>query len=167
MSDDERKATQDKLLLLRTRPIDDWEPASLLSLMCDPDPGVRDWATFALAARDDDSEEIRKALLERASDPDFDARSEAVWGLARRRDRRALPLLLTAFEQDDLGTLHVEAAAYLARPELVQPLEALRPWWDVDDGLLDEAISRCRGIQVTAGRCWDLVPANDRRAGHN
>lgn len=167
MSDDDLKATHNKLLLLRTRPVDEWDLASVLSMMRDSDPGVRDWATFALAARDDDSEEVRQALLERASDPDFDARSEAVWGLARRRDHRALPLLLAVFEQDDIGTLHVEAAAYLARPELVQPLRDLRSWWDADDGLLDEAISRCRGIPVAGGRCWDLVPANDRTTRDN
>jgi len=87
-SDDQRIVTQNKLLLLRTRQIDEWDLPSLLAMMRHADGGARDWATFALAARDDDSEEIRQALLESAADLDFTARSEAIWGLARRRDTR-------------------------------------------------------------------------------
>lgn len=159
---DHERATQNKLLLLRTRAIADWELSSLLAMMKDADPGVRDWATFALAARDDDSEEVRQALLERASDADFDARSEAIWGLARRRDGRALPLLKAALEGDQIGTLFLEAAAYFARPELIPVLEELQEWWDQDTALLEEALARCNGMSVAGGRTWDLVPANER-----
>ena len=159
---DQANTTRNRLLLLRTRPVDDWDLASLIAMMRDPDNGVRDWATFALAARDDDSKEVRQALLDRSTDPDFDARSEAIWGLARRRDPRALPLLLAALEGDEVGTLFVEAAGYLAHAKLVEPLEGLREWWDGEPSLLTEAILRCKGKSVPSGRLWDLVPANDR-----
>lgn len=161
-NDEQSTAAQNKLLLLRTRPVEDWDLSSLLTMMRDSNDGVRDWATFALASRDDDSEEVRQALLARATDLDFDARSEAIWGLARRRDIRALQPLLVALEGDEIGTLSIEAAAYFARSELVAPLEAIREWWDLDTALLEEALLRCQGKSVPDGRAWDLVPANDR-----
>jgi HEAT repeat protein len=158
---DDANATRNRLLLLRTRPVEEWTQASLLAMMRDADDGVRDWATFALAVRDDDGEEVRQALLERADDPDFDTSSEAVWGLARRRDRRALRLLVAALESDIVGRLSVEAAACFARPELVAPLERLREWWDGDPALLEDALARCRGRTVRRGRSREPIPAND------
>jgi HEAT repeat protein len=156
------QSRDNKLLLLRTRPVEEWSLPSLFEMMLDADAGIRDWATFALAARDDDSHEVREALLSRATDLDFDARSEAIWGLARRRDPRAVPLLLTALKSDEIGTLFVEAAGYLASAEFVEPLEQLLGWWDADTTLLEEAIARCQGKTVAGGRCWDIVRANDR-----
>ena len=68
----------------------------LLRLMDDPYVGARDWATTTLgAATLFDTPEIREALLKRAtSDNDEMTRGEALHGLARRGDRRAVPLLL-------------------------------------------------------------------------
>lgn len=68
----------------------------LLRLMDDLDVGARDWATTTLgAATVFDTPEIRGALLKRAmSDDDEMTRSEALHGLTRRGDRRAVPLLL-------------------------------------------------------------------------
>src|SRR5437016_4230792 len=67
----------------------------LIALMEDEEPEVRDWATFSLAAGDfgidgvfrySDSREIRSALHKRLSDAYEDARREAIWGLATRKD---------------------------------------------------------------------------------
>ena len=68
----------------------------LMKLMTDEDADVRDWATFGLGAMmDEDSQAIRDALAERLDDTDFDTQFEAIYGLARRKDMRALaPLLL-------------------------------------------------------------------------
>jgi hypothetical protein len=163
MTDEHRnRSRRNKLLLLRNRPVRDLPLSTLLTWMRDADEEVRDWATFAVAIRNDDSEEVRRALLERAHDHDFDARSEALVGLARRRDQRSLPLLIEALQEDVVGSLFVEAAAYFAHPDLVKPLEDLRPWWDIDDQLLEEAIQRCSGVAFKGGRAWDVVPANDR-----
>jgi HEAT repeat protein len=68
----------------------------LLRLMDDPYVGARDWATTTIGeATVFDTPEIRAALLKRAtSDNDEMTRGEALHGLARRGDRRAVSLLL-------------------------------------------------------------------------
>ena len=67
----------------------------LLALMRDPDEDVRDWATFGLGQLSDaDSAEIRDAFARRLDDPFIDVRVEAMAGLAKRRDPRALPPLI-------------------------------------------------------------------------
>ena len=163
MSDGEdERSRQNKILLLRTRDVEAWSADRLIELSRDEEADVRDWATFALAARDDDGVEVRQALLERAGDADFDTRSEALWGLARRRDERALPLLVEALRGDQVGELFIEAAGFFARPELVGALEELKQWWRGEAELLAEAMARCRGDHGMTRRMWDIVPANDQ-----
>jgi HEAT repeat protein len=57
-----------------------------------------------------DSPEIRDALAGRLGDSLAEVVDEAVAGLARRRDARALPLLLERLRQDDVDDLTIEAA---------------------------------------------------------
>jgi HEAT repeat protein len=64
---------------------------ALAELSADPDPDVRDWATFALGAlAAEDSRTLREALAARLDDADAEIRIEAVHGLAMRDDDRAL-----------------------------------------------------------------------------
>ncbi|WP_244871963.1 HEAT repeat domain-containing protein [Catellatospora sp. TT07R-123] len=94
--------------------------AELIVLMGDVDQDVRDWATFGLGAQlDDDGPLIRRALWERTDDPYQDVREEAVRGLARRGDRRVLPLLARLLELETVGVAVFDAAAELADPSLV------------------------------------------------
>ena len=87
---------------------------TLMKLMKDSDSDVRDWATFGLGSQSDaDSEVIRDALFERVEDDDEDTRAEAVVGLAKRMDLRALPVVLEELERDEYGTLYEEAASFL------------------------------------------------------
>ncbi len=153
-------ASHNKLLLLRTWELDAWELNSLIELTHDRDSRVRDWATFAIAARNDDGEDVRQLLLARTADSDFEARSEAIWGLARRHDPRAVPLLVEALQGEIVGTLFLEAAGYLADPRLIEPLEKMLEWWEDDSDLLAEVIARCRGEVWPAGRIWEFVAAN-------
>ncbi len=68
---------------------------TLIALMSDNCDDVRDWATFSLGTLcEADSLEIRAALQERLSDRAQDVREEALWGLAKRKDKAALALLL-------------------------------------------------------------------------
>lgn len=71
----------------------------LLRLIRDPNEGVRDWATTGIGGfADIDGDDIRNALLERALDSDHGVRAEAHLGLARRKDRRVVPLLIEMLE---------------------------------------------------------------------
>ncbi|MGA2214105.1 MAG: HEAT repeat domain-containing protein [Bryobacteraceae bacterium] len=68
---------------------------TLIELMDDLDDNVRDWATFGLGTQSDvDSPEIRDALRKRLGDGFKDARDEAIWGLAQRKDQQGLSMLI-------------------------------------------------------------------------
>jgi HEAT repeat protein len=103
---------------------DDRAVAALIALSADADGAVRDWATFSLGVQiDRDTPELRDALAARLDDPNLDARSEAIRGLARRRDERALPLALAA--ADDGGGETVDEALVLLGASTGDP--RLRP----------------------------------------
>lgn len=167
MSD--RTSARNKLLLLRSRLPEDFGTGDLIAWSRDSASEVRDWATFALAVRDEDSEEIRLALLARVGDEDFEVRSEALWGLGRRQDLRGAGPLTEALAGDPVGMLMVEAAGLFARPELVPLLERLLPWPE-EAALIEAAIARCRG-ERTPDRHWDLVeyqtPSHSSGAGRS
>jgi HEAT repeat protein len=75
--------------------------ATLIELMDDPDDNVRDWATFGLGTQcDEDSPLIREALRKRIEDSYENARREAVWGLARRKDEQGLQILIDWLSTD-------------------------------------------------------------------
>lgn len=117
---------------------------ALMTLMEDSDEQIRDWATFGLGSLTEiDGDEVREALLGRLDDAFPDAREEAILGLARRRDRRVFPVVERELRDDEVGRMQVEAAAYLADVRLLGPLRALQSWWDLDAGLLEEAIAAC------------------------
>jgi len=83
----------------------------LIQLSRDPDSDVRDWATFGFGVQgDQDSPEIREALLERLYDPDEDASEEALVALSKRNDLRGLPKLLFLLDQPT-STVRVHEAA--------------------------------------------------------
>jgi HEAT repeat protein len=118
----------------------------LIHLSEDSDTDVRNWATFGLGSQIDmDSEEIRDALLRRVADLDNETRGEAFVGLARRRDKRVVVPLLVELSSDCVGTLAVEAAKEIADPRLLDVLNELTDWWDVNECLLREAIAACEG----------------------
>ncbi|WP_169807269.1 ankyrin repeat domain-containing protein [Herbidospora cretacea] len=64
--------------------------AALIALSRDRSPEVRDYATFGLAALDEDNGEIRAALADRLTDCDLTTAAEATRGLAIRGDDRAV-----------------------------------------------------------------------------
>ena len=84
---------------------------TLLLLTHDADDSVRDWATFGLGVLGShDSPPLRQALFERLADPNADVREEALVGLAKRHDVRALPVLLDALKKPEITDRIVEAA---------------------------------------------------------
>lgn len=86
---------------------------TLLKLMQDVDDDVRDWATFGLALGDSDSPEIREGFLRCIADSDEDVSEEALVGLAKRKDNRVVPKLLSELEQESIGPRIVEAATWM------------------------------------------------------
>jgi len=116
---------------------------TLMRLLVDPEPQVRDWATFSLSMTEEDSPTLRDALLERMEDTDFDTRSEAAIGLAKRKEPRGIKLLFDCLKSDRVGELYVEAAEMYADPSLQPALISLRKWWDVNPELLERAIAAC------------------------
>lgn len=94
--------------------------------MEDENDDVRDWATLGLARQLElDGHGIREALARRFSDTCRDVCDEAIAGLARRRDRRALEPLRDRLWQGDPSSWVLEAASYLGDPSLLPALEAL------------------------------------------
>jgi len=107
---------------------------ALLQLMDDPDPDVRDWATFGLGVQGNaDTPEIREALVERLDDGNPDTREEAVAGLGKRKDLRVLPDLLELLQQEEVSYGVVEAACHLL------DLKEINEEWSADEYI--EALS--------------------------
>lgn len=81
---------------------------ALLCLMDDAYERARDWATTAIGQTPAiDGPKIREALLQRAVDSDDMVRAEAINGLARRDDDRAVALLVTVLSDDDPDRHHL------------------------------------------------------------
>jgi HEAT repeat protein len=61
---------------------------TLMSLLADSEPRVRDWATFSLSMTDEDNAQLRDALLERMGTPTSTrgARRRLAWQSGRNRE---------------------------------------------------------------------------------
>ena len=97
----------------------------LIAMTRDADRTNRDWATFLLSQSDIDTPEVRDTLVQAAGGDDAATRAEAIWGLARRDQDMALPLVQAALAGECVSTPILEAAALLARPSLI---DNLRRW---------------------------------------
>jgi HEAT repeat protein len=133
-------------------PIGPQSRTALIRLSGDTNSEVRDWATHALGTLSDtDGPDVREALLARADDDCHDARAEALFGLAVRRDPRAVPHLIRALQSPHVRGLEVDAAAEAADPRLLPALWALKVSGLADNLRLHRAIDRCS----TAGQRLD------------
>jgi HEAT repeat protein len=106
----------------------------LITLMEDTNEVVRDWATFAVGScefveagvwRYLDLPEIRSALQKRLQDTYEDARREAIWGLAKRKDRTGLKLLLEHLNSESWWSGDEDAAAETLGLKWGTPVEEL------------------------------------------
>jgi len=100
--------------------------AVLIELMDDPNDNVRDWATFALGTQCSvDSAAIRDALRMRLTDLHQEARDEAVWGLAKRKDAQGLRMLIDRLSAEEWIEGDEMAAAETLDLPLHTPAEEL------------------------------------------
>ena len=88
---------------------------TLIHLTGDESAYVRDWATFGIEQQNSlDTPEIRDALYRRIDDVDKETRHEALCGLVRCEDLRAIPPLIEAISKDeDDSSLWLPAATLL------------------------------------------------------
>jgi HEAT repeat protein len=122
----------------------------LIELSRDKSEIVRDWATTGLGSLTDvDTPALRDALVARVDDTDAITRAEALAGLARRKDERALGPLLEALRPERIGDYSrcqetiLNAAKQLADPRLLPSLYRLNQYWG--PGSLDDLIRACGG----------------------
>jgi HEAT repeat protein len=121
---------------------------TLIELSRDSDRETRDWATFGLGTFiDADSPEIRDALADRLDDDCEETVNEAMVGLARRRDPRALEPLIEALSVDEPEPIHIEAAMAMGNPKLLPALQAIKrrlvDHFSSEAEYLDKAIASC------------------------
>lgn len=132
---------------------------ALIDLSQDKYAEIRDWSTFGLGSLIDvSSSEICDALAARIGDTDYETRCEAIVGLARRKDPRAVAPLIEDLDGDAIGMLSLEAAAELADPALLPALLELKEHWVTDgkdedewDVRLADAIASCGGAPMETG----------------
>ena len=125
-------------------PADPQATRALIRLTADECGDIRNWATFGLGRLSNlDTPEIREVLAAHLDDAHDETRNEALIGLARRADERAIASAIRELTADSVGVLAVHAAALLGDARLHPTLLELRDWWDVDPDLLEEAIRRC------------------------
>jgi len=119
---------------------------ALIELSSDENEDVRNWATFGLGSQiNTDTKEIREALWQRIDDNNDEIRGEALVGLAIRRDERVVSHLIEELSSECVGLLAIEAAKEIGNTKLYPALMQLKKWWEVNDDLLEEAISSCKG----------------------
>jgi HEAT repeat protein len=100
--------------------------ASLIKLSKDEELDVRNWAVFALASLVEvDTRRVRQVLFDAMADEDDEIMGEAMVGLAARGDTRVVHALLKWWKKERPFGLTLEAAALIAAPELVPPLQKL------------------------------------------
>jgi HEAT repeat protein len=123
---------------------DDLACDALVILSADQDLDTRNWATFSLGSMCEcDSTVIREALVTRLSDSDDEVRAEAMVGLARRQDARAVAAVLTELGREDVLSLAIEAAEEMPRAEFLPRLEELLVAHPEDEDI-QRAVKRCR-----------------------
>jgi HEAT repeat protein len=101
---------------------------ALIELTGDEDGAVRDYALFGLRELEVDSAEVRDAMLRRVRDPDDSAAGEALVGLARLGDERAVAPLIERLQHPDSHRViayGLDAATALADPRLLPALRAI------------------------------------------
>ena len=85
---------------------------------------IRNWSTFGIGTQVEvDSEEIREALWKRVKDSNFETKSEAIYGLAKRKDYRIKSIIMSELKNESYGTLILESTVLLNDSDLRDQLK--------------------------------------------
>ncbi|MFI5345104.1 MAG: HEAT repeat domain-containing protein [Elusimicrobiota bacterium] len=97
----------------------------LINLSADKDPEVRNWATFGIGTLSEtNSVAVREALAKRLHDRCKDARYEAIVGLAKRKDPRAIEHILHDLKTTNPRVFTLDAAREFGHPIFLLLLKA-------------------------------------------
>ena len=123
---------------------------TLIALTRDAVPEIRDWATFELGTSRATGPSVSDALLARLGDLELEARAEAFWALAERRDPRVVEPLLAVLASDEASAMEVRAAGLLADPRF-HPL--LLEWAATCAADPPEDPDFSKAVAMAIGRC--------------
>jgi HEAT repeat protein len=113
----------------------------LIALAGDEDDDVRDRANWVLGCESNlDTPEVREVLFQNLMDSQAETRCEAMVGLARRRDIRAIPYIQKELAKDNVWYMAIEAAAHFASSDFLKPLEDFRSRSDENTELIEKKL---------------------------
>lgn len=99
---------------------------TLIELSDDADEDVRNWATFGIGTQiEADSAEIREALVKRLQDDNEEIQGEAMFGLAVRKDPRAIQPITEELLSENPRVFALESAQEMALEDFLPLLKAL------------------------------------------
>jgi hypothetical protein len=133
----------------------------LIKLSTDKDQDVRDWATFGLGTLlfiyDRHSNSVDAALIARIKDPFYNARDEAIHGLALRQNHQALPALAKRLNMITVTNLNIESAGTYGLVHFYDRLIEIQSLRSGKDENLEWAMQRCHpdaAIKAQAEKLW-------------
>jgi HEAT repeat protein len=130
--------------------LDENARAALIQLTREVDSDVRDWAAFRFGMRENATHDVLDALARCTYDEDGDTRAEAIVGLARNKDQRAIEPLIKFLDELKAGDeewSYIEGLLYEAARELgdarLCPVLLKIKSVVINDEALDETLEGC------------------------
>jgi hypothetical protein len=126
---------------------DDIAIETLIDFTKDKYNSIRDWATFGIGAQSNrDDLKIREALWDRVNDKHVKTRREAIYGLARRKDKRIKEILKKELETiDDQGSYTLEAIEEFQDKDFIELLKKKIISNETDKKINPEWLKNCIG----------------------
>lgn len=95
----------------------------LIEFMEDKAALIRNWSTFGIGTLTDISNpNVINALWNRVLDTDFETKSEAIFGLARRKDKQIKEVIISELNQGNYGSLLFQAIIAMPDKDFISPL---------------------------------------------
>jgi len=141
---------------------DDVAIRTLIALSADTDSDVRDWATFGLGTLgDNDTPEVRDALVANLNDDDSSAANEALLGLVKRADHRVLDQVFDYVTNDDVQQIREWNSFWMTLEELLERWDttpADPAWLPVFEQVLARELWEPERVRRFLARCRSAAP---------